>query len=171
MAGSAAGVGGGWGRGGGGSWSHPRWGSSAPEMSLTQLRLVTLRNHRRTELQLAQGINVFVGANAQGKSTVLEAVELAATGRSPRATRETELISWGESWARVHATSRRVERAEEVDLAFRQDASSPRGDEAWKEIRVNGVPAGRGELFGHLLCVAAGPADAEGSAGSPAFRR
>jgi len=53
-------------------------------MYLTQLRLVNLRNHRRTELQLAQGINVFVGANAQGKSTVLEAVELAATGRSPR---------------------------------------------------------------------------------------
>jgi len=140
-------------------------------MYLTQLRLVNLRNHRRTELQLAQGINVFVGANAQGKSTVLEAVELAATGRSPRATRETELISWGESWARVHATSRRVERDEEVDLAFRQDASSPRGDGTWREIRVNGVPARRGELFGHLLCVAAGPADAEVSAGSPAFRR
>ena len=140
-------------------------------MYLTQLRLVNLRNHRRTELQLAQGVNVFVGANAQGKSTVLEAVELAATGRSPRATRETELITWGESWARVHVTSRRAERDEEVDLAFRQDASSPRGDGTWREIRVNGVPARRGELFGHLLCVAAGPADAEVSAGSPAFRR
>src|SRR5207244_2164891 len=81
--------------------------------------------------------------NAQGKSTVLEAVELAATGRSPRATRETELITWGESWARVHVTSRRAERDEEVDLAFRQDASSPRGGETWREIRVNGVPARR----------------------------
>ncbi len=33
------------------------------------------------------------------------------------------------------------------------------------------MPARRGELFGHLLCVAAGPADAEVSAGRPAFRR
>src|SRR5881628_1201666 len=147
MAGSSAGVDGRSCRAIGWSWAHTRWRSSARKMYLTQLRLVNLRNHRRTELQLAQGVNVFVGANAQGKSTVLEAVELAATGRSPRATRETELITWGESWARVHVTSRRAERDEEVGLAR------------------------RGELFGHLLCVAAGPADAEVSAGSPAFRR
>src|SRR5947199_319820 len=138
MAGSRAGVGGRSCRAIEWSLAPTRWRSSARKMYLTQLRLVNLRNHRRTELQLAQGVNVFVGANAQGKSTVLEAVELAATGRSPRATRETELISWGESWARVHATSRRVERDEEVDLAFRQDASSPRGDEAWTEVRGNG---------------------------------
>src|SRR5438876_290960 len=125
MAGSSAGVGGRSCRAIEWSLAHTRWRSSAPKMYLTQLRLVNLRNHRRTELQLAQGVNVFVGANAQGKSTVLEAVELAATGRSPRATRETELITWGESWARVHVTSRRAERDEEVDLAFRQDAAAP----------------------------------------------
>src|SRR5438132_1689546 len=126
MAGSSAGVGGHSCRAIEWSLAHTRWRSSARKMYLTQLRLVNLRNHRRTELQLAQGVNVFVGANAQGKSTVLEAVELAATGRSPRATRETELITWGESWARVHVTSRRAERDEEVDLAFRQAVAAGR---------------------------------------------
>lgn len=140
-------------------------------MYLTQLRLVNLRNHRRTELALGRGVHVFVGANAQGKSTILEAVELAATGRSQRATRETQLIAWGETWARVHAAGRRGEREEEVDLAFRQDASTPGVEDVWREIRINGVPVRRGELFGHLLCVAAGPADSEVIGGRPAFRR
>lgn len=140
-------------------------------MFLTQLRLVNLRNHRRTELEPARGVNVFAGANAQGKSTVLEAVELAATGRSQRATRETELVTWGEAWARVSAAGRRADRDVEIDLAFRQDASVPQGAESWKEIRVNGVPVRRGELFGHLLCVTAGPADAGVAGGSPVFRR
>lgn len=140
-------------------------------MYLTQLRLVNVRNHRRTEMEPATGLNVFVGANAQGKSTVLEAVELAATGRSRRVRREAELITLGESWARVRASSRRADRDEEVDLAFRQDASAPLVDHTWREIRVNGVPVRRGELFGHLLCVTAGPADAEVAGGSPAFRR
>ena len=140
-------------------------------MFLTHVRLVNLRNHRRTELEPARGVNVFVGANAQGKSTVLEAVELAATGRSQRATRDTELVTWGEAWARVYAAGRRADRAEEIDLAFRQDASTPQGEAAWKEIRINGVPVRRGELFGHLLCVTAGPADAGVAGGSPVFRR
>ncbi len=140
-------------------------------MYLTRLRLVNVRNHRRTELEPAPDINIIVGANAQGKSTVLEAIELVATGRSHRAGREVELITMGESWARVHATSRRVDRDEDVDLAFRQDASAPLGGRAWREIRVNGVPVRRGELFGHLLCVVAGPADTEVAGGSAVFRR
>src|SRR3989442_1842945 len=140
-------------------------------MYLTQLRLVNVRNHRRTELEPAPGVNIFVGANAQGKSTVLEAVELAATGRSRRAAQEAELITLGESWARVYARSRRADRDEDVDLAFRQDASAPLVHHTWREIRVNGVPVRRGALFGHVLCVPAGPHGPGGALGRAAVRR
>ena len=155
------------------AWRSGRafWRSLARKMYLTQLRLVNVRNHRRTELEPAPGVNIFVGANAQGKSTVLEAVELASTGRSHRAGQESELITLGESWARVYVRSRRTDRDENVDLAFRQDASAPLVNHTWREIRVNGVPVRRGELFGHVLCVTAGPDDPEVARGRAAFRR
>lgn len=140
-------------------------------MLLTRLRLINIRNHRRTELEPAPGINLLVGANAQGKSTVLEAVELVATGRSQRAQRDAEMVTIGESWARAYAAARRADRDEEVDLAFRQDASAPAPGRVWREMRINGVPVRRGQLFGHLLCVAAGPTDSEVAVGRPAFRR
>jgi DNA replication and repair protein RecF len=140
-------------------------------MLLTHLRLVNIRNHRRTDIDTAPGLNVFVGANAQGKSTILEAAELAATGRSRRAGHDAEVVMIGESWARVHAAARRANRDEEVDLAFRLDASAPGPGRVWREIRINGIPVRRGELFGHLLGVVAGPDDSEVAAGRPAFRR
>lgn len=140
-------------------------------MLLTHLRLVNIRNHRHTDVEASPRLNVFVGANGQGKSTILEAAELAATGRSRRVGQDAELVMIGESWARVHAAARRVDRDEEVDLALRRDASAPGPGRVWREIRINGIPVRRGELFGHLLGVVAGPDDSEVAAGRPAFRR
>ncbi len=140
-------------------------------MQLTGLRLINFRNHRRTDLTPGSGLNIFVGTNAQGKSSLLEAVELAATGRSHRALREAELITLGETWARVHAAASRADRSEEIDLAFRQDASAPGPGRVWREVRVNGIAVRRGALFGHLLCVASSPHDVEVAGGGPLFRR
>lgn len=69
-------------------------------MVLVQLRLVNFRNHRRTDIAPASGTNLFIGANAQGKSALLEAVRLAAVGHSHRTPRDVELICLGESFAR-----------------------------------------------------------------------
>jgi len=100
-------------------------------MYLTHLRLVNFRNHVRTEIELGPHLNCFVGQNAQGKSSILEAVEIAATGRSHRAARDTDLLHFGESWARVHAAARRQDRDVEVDI-----------------LGVPGRPAGGGKEFG-----------------------
>ncbi|HVH30051.1 MAG TPA: AAA family ATPase [bacterium] len=94
-------------------------------MQLTLLRLLNFRNHRRTEIAPGPGLNVIVGSNAQGKTSLLEAVELAATGRSSRALREAEMVTFAEDWARVHATTQRMERREDIDLVLRQELAAP----------------------------------------------
>lgn len=43
-----------------------------------------LRNLRAVRLSLDPGLNVFLGRNAQGKTTLLEAVAVLARGRSFR---------------------------------------------------------------------------------------
>ena len=60
-----------------------------------RLRRLRLRNHRNyAELDLTPGpnVNVFIGANGQGKTNLLEAVAMLALSSSPRARRESELV-------------------------------------------------------------------------------
>jgi DNA replication and repair protein RecF len=53
-------------------------------MWLASLALRDVRNIERLELELEPSLNVFVGPNAQGKTTLLESVGLLARGRSFR---------------------------------------------------------------------------------------
>lgn len=145
-------------------------------MFLTHLRLLNFRNHARTEFTLGPHLNLVVGQNAQGKTSLLEAVEITATGRSRRAARDGELLRFGASWARVRAAGRRRDREVEVDVAWRVDGADGAGDAGVeevvsKEVRVNGVPVRRGDLFGHVLVVVASPYDERVVAGAPVHRR
>ena len=56
------------------------------------MRLGNFRNYERLDFVPAAGLNVLVGPNAQGKSNLLEALAMLATGKSFRAHRESELI-------------------------------------------------------------------------------
>jgi DNA replication and repair protein RecF len=56
-----------------------------------RLEVTDLRNIEKAELALGQGLNLLVGRNAQGKTSVLEAVGLLARGRSFR-TEETAAV-------------------------------------------------------------------------------
>jgi DNA replication and repair protein RecF len=60
-----------------------------------RLELKDLRNVREAAFDLAPGLNVFCGRNAQGKTTVLEAVALLARGRSFRTEEVRSLIRNG----------------------------------------------------------------------------
>ena len=63
-------------------------------MRLNHLSLTNFRNYARLELSLPGRLSVFQGANAQGKTNLLESIHLLATARSPRAAAERELINW-----------------------------------------------------------------------------
>src|SRR5688572_14878505 len=104
-------------------------------MRLTRLRLVNFRNHRRTELELAPGLTALLGANAQGKSSLLEAVQVAASGRSYRTPHDADLIRFDSEFARVAVAAERVDRAVEVDVALRRDAGGSGG--VGMDLRVN----------------------------------
>ncbi|MDR7515882.1 MAG: DNA replication and repair protein RecF [Armatimonadota bacterium] len=140
-------------------------------MRLARLRAVNFRNHRRTDVALSFGANVFVGRSAQGKTSLLEAVGMAATGRSHRARQDAEVIAAGESWARVQVSGVQGGRPVEVDVLLRRDAASPAAGRLWKEIRVNGVPGRRSDLLGRMPCVLVSPDDIQVVIGPPVLRR
>jgi DNA replication and repair protein RecF len=64
-----------------------------------------LRNVKQAALELAPGLNVLVGRNAQGKTSLLEAVGLLARGRSFRTEQTETLIRRGAGGLRALGTA------------------------------------------------------------------
>ena len=56
-------------------------------MYITAVRLYCFRSYTELRFEPAKGLNVIVGANAAGKTNILESVFLAALGRSHRTRR------------------------------------------------------------------------------------
>jgi DNA replication and repair protein RecF len=72
-------------------------------MWIERLRIEQLRLFERVELELGPGLNIFVGANGAGKTSILEAVHVLANGRSFRGAVRDGLIRRGDSALRVYA--------------------------------------------------------------------
>lgn len=148
-------------------------------MQLTHLALTNFRNYTRLELNLAERLTVFQGSNAQGKTNLLEAIHLLATGRSPRAAAERELINWLalESplpYARLVGQIGAGRDAQQLELVLelaRNGAAGGNGPVVRKQVRINGAPKRGLDLIGHLRVVLFLPEDVSLVAGAPAERR
>jgi DNA replication and repair protein RecF len=91
-----------------------------------RLRIRDLRNIQDETVELHQGLNVFFGENAQGKTSLLEAVGLVARGRSFRTDDAPSLIRRGAGGLLARAETGEDAAALEVELrpgrrAFRVD--------------------------------------------------
>lgn len=63
-------------------------------MYLDHLSLTNFRSYRRLELALSPGPTLLYGANAQGKTNLLEAIYYLATTRSHHAEQDSQLLNW-----------------------------------------------------------------------------
>ena len=144
-------------------------------MEIHRLRLEHFRNYAALELALGTGMHIFSGANAQGKTNLLEAVYLAATGHSARTNQEGEMIAWAADIARVladFASTRRGALTIELSLGRKGEAGEgQRGGSAHKRIKVNGVARSLTDLAGVVPVVLFLVDDLEIIRGEPARRR
>ena len=70
-------------------------------MKLNNLRLENFRNYVSGEAEFDPGVNLLVGANAQGKTNILEAIAFLGSGRAFRTQRGAELIRFGADFAQL----------------------------------------------------------------------
>ncbi len=68
-------------------------------MYLKNIKLCSVRNYRRLDLELGPGLNLFFGENAKGKTNLIEAVYMLAGLRSFRGVKATAMLKWGEKQA------------------------------------------------------------------------
>lgn len=133
-------------------------------MHLEALRLVNFRNYEELDLALGDRLTLFVGRNAQGKSNLLEAAYLLATGRSFRGAGDGEMVRWGTGGFAVRGRVRRLCGEVVLELSYLADQR--------KRVRVNGTDVRRlSELFGYLTAVIFSPEDLQLVKGAPAHRR
>ena len=91
-------------------------------MYLKTLHLRQFRNYQNQIVEFNAAKTILVGNNAQGKSNLLEAVELLATLRSHRMARDRDLIKEGEKIAQINATLERIHSNSDLTLTLRRQA-------------------------------------------------
>lgn len=158
-------------------------------MHLRSLDLTNYRNFRRIAVTLEEGPTIIQADNAQGKSNLLEAVELLATTKSSRAGSDRELVHWDalkgrdgspaslEGFARIRAVVARERGDFGAEVVIRaaaepsEDGNGPAGPGAAKLLRLNGVARRAVDFIGQVNVVSFAPADVLLVAGPPHGRR
>lgn len=132
-------------------------------MEIKALFLHNFRNYADEEFLFSSGINLIEGANAQGKTALLEAIYLLSTGRSFRTHHLQELIrlSTPSFFIELHFEKEGVSHIASIDYNGKE-----------RHIRIN---QSRFSLFGALLglipSVIYAPTDVSLVSGSPLERR
>lgn len=139
-------------------------------MHLRRLSLTNFRVYQRLDLELSSGLVVLLGANAAGKTSLLEAMHVLGTTKSPRTNADTELVRWGAQVARVEGVFVSRE-GREVRLAVGLESAGGRTLSA-KRLEVDGeAVSGAGDYIGRASVVMFAPDDLAIIKGGPSLRR
>ncbi len=132
-------------------------------MYLKEIYLKDFRNYATLNIAFSPSINIIHGDNGQGKTNLLEAIYLLATGRSFRTLRLGELIREGASLFVIEAEILEQGISSTLSLSF---------DGQTKRLELNGTRySSFHPLLGLLPSVLYSPNDVELISGPPAIRR
>ena len=70
-------------------------------MECNRIRIKNFRNIEEADVTFDPGVNILIGANAQGKTNLLEAIHFTALGKSFRTSHDEDLIRFGSGGAEV----------------------------------------------------------------------
>lgn len=145
-------------------------------MYIRSLSLRHFRTYTRLELDLPAAPILLVGANAQGKTSLLEAIAYLALGHSPLTATDQHLLNWGAVQAGMPFAQAQAEvvkklQIENVEIALQRGQLNNGNTRLGKRIRVNNHAVRRADLAGHLNTVLFLPEDVGLLGGPPTGRR
>lgn len=132
-------------------------------MKLTNLQLQNFRNYESVQLDFTDGVHVFIGENAQGKTNLMESIYALAMTKSHRTTNDKELIGWNKEFATIKGTVEKTATKTNLELQF-----SKKG----KIAKVNYLEQKRlSSYLGNLNVILFAPENLTLVKGSPQNRR
>lgn len=131
-------------------------------MWIRKIKLNNFRNYESQEIILKDGLNIFYGENAQGKTNIIESIYLCSVGKSFRAKKDQELINFEKQNAMVELEFEKSDRDGKIKIEI----------EKRKRIFVNSIKLKKlSELLGNVHIVIFTPDDIEILKGGPQKRR
>lgn len=131
-------------------------------MLISDIELTNFRNYKKVKIKLNNGINIFYGDNAQGKTNILESIYVCAIGKSFRTRKDKDLIYIGEEQASVNVKYKKRDRDGEINIDISKQ----------KSIKLNGIKINKlSELIGNIVVVTFTPEDIGILKNGPANRR
>lgn len=90
-------------------------------MVIQSLEGKDFRNYENLSLTFGNGVNIFYGDNAQGKTNILEAIYLMGTTKSHRSSRDSEMVRFGETEAHLRMKFKRKDVSHQIDMHLRKN--------------------------------------------------
>lgn len=133
-------------------------------MEIKKIALSNYRNYGSQTIELGRNLNVIVGKNAQGKTNLLESVFLCTIGRSPRTTKDKDLIEWNSEFAKVDIELTKKVGKSRIELFLFRNQN--------KAVKINQIGIQKiGQLFGTLNAIYFSPDELKLIKESPDERR
>ncbi len=138
-------------------------------MDFDRIELRDFRLYRHLAVEFPTGLNALVGPNASGKTTVLEAMSVLATGHSFRGATDPEMTRNGQGFYRLTGRFAGRQGSHTVEVAFETGA----GDAPPRKVTaVDGHPLPRAsDLLGRIPLLSFSPDDLSLVKGGPSERR
>jgi DNA replication and repair protein RecF len=139
-------------------------------MKLNQLSLAHFRNYDTKTIKFKEPTTILVGPNAIGKTSIIEAIHLLASGDSFRATKIEQMIEFEAELAR--AKGKVQTNGDEVELEVILTRGEVQGKRVQKRIfSINETRRAKRKFVGQLLTVVFRPEDMRLIEGSKRRRR
>ena len=110
-------------------------------MLLSSLTLAGYRNYKNLECIFSPGVNMVTGANAQGKTNLIEAVYYFSVGKAYRQARDEQLVQWGGKTFYIKGDIKSRQGASEIEVRYDREANPAKSFAAgglqrvkWEEI-------------------------------------
>lgn len=132
-------------------------------MYIEKVELENFRNYSKQEIEFINGINLFIGNNAQGKTNIIESIYVSAFGKSYRAQKDNELIKFSSNFCRIKLLyfKDKLKKNNEVYI-----------EDGKKIIKNNDVKISKiSDFVGEILIVTFSPDSLDIVKGAPSKRR
>lgn len=132
-------------------------------MLVNKLKLINFRNHLNLELKFTSTTNIIIGSNGIGKTNILEALFVLATGKSFKSIDEHNLINYTKDFSQISA---KINNKKDIDFFLLK-----RGEKLIKQVKIDKINKKFLDLIGLVKVVLFSPESLQIIIGPPNARR
>lgn len=133
-------------------------------MKIKSICITNFRNYFSQNVDFSDGLNIIIGKNAQGKTNLLESIFMCAIGKSPRTSKDKDLIKWDCTYSRINLNIEKKLGKKEIDIYLFKDQN--------KAIKIDKIGIKKiGQLMGNFNAIYFSPDDLKLIKESPEERR